>query len=377
VFSFHLSHVAGMRRSSDGGFVDYQRGDGTEFHYTWSTTARYRERYGCLVYTDGCPGDMLPLAPRALTMHIAGSGTASAASAPMLPAYVVSSGQALCSAAVHGLRESLYNKAFEIRCTEGRSALEGRLRQGDICADPLQSRHVESKVALPAEVLDALDALVAWREPLELALTALGASHDTAMIQALVRALSPYLKQLQPTDTGSPPLDGDAARTLPPESSAPAPARPPPLRRRFSSAMSLRLSGSCSAPAPSVEPSFAPDALCECARVLRELCTVLFPALRGRAWQMAALRIVPMAANALIADPTGDDMYDSSRHLELAAIASFAQTVVERHGMLDAVARVCGHVRGGEGAVDLSRVFEQPSLFACIVGSEDFEGSLF
>jgi len=60
-FSFHLSHTACMRAMHRGKgrdavreWVAYVRGDGTEFHYTWTPTAEYTERYGQLVHVDGC-----------------------------------------------------------------------------------------------------------------------------------------------------------------------------------------------------------------------------------------------------------------------------------------------------------------------------------
>jgi len=49
VFQFGMSPTAGMRfRSSD--IVEYVHGDGTEFHYTWSSTEDYRKRFHCFVW---------------------------------------------------------------------------------------------------------------------------------------------------------------------------------------------------------------------------------------------------------------------------------------------------------------------------------------
>jgi len=48
-FQLRVSPSAGMRYH-DGRYVDYVEGDGTRFHYTWMTTARYRERFGVLEY---------------------------------------------------------------------------------------------------------------------------------------------------------------------------------------------------------------------------------------------------------------------------------------------------------------------------------------
>mmetsp|Transcript_49333 Transcript_49333/g.90350 ORF Transcript_49333/g.90350 Transcript_49333/m.90350 type:complete len:435 (+) Transcript_49333:68-1372(+) len=43
-FRLSMSPVAGMRYL-DGRHIDYLRGDGTQFHYTWCTTEDYRQRY--------------------------------------------------------------------------------------------------------------------------------------------------------------------------------------------------------------------------------------------------------------------------------------------------------------------------------------------
>ena len=65
-FHFRISAVAGMRAERRDGrtyYVDYVRGDGTEFHYTWTPTAAYRERFGVLQYGDlGWPRERLPAA---------------------------------------------------------------------------------------------------------------------------------------------------------------------------------------------------------------------------------------------------------------------------------------------------------------------------
>jgi len=370
VFSFSLSRVAGMRPDGHGGYVEYVRGDGTEFHYTWMETRAYHERFGFLVYSGGCSGGNL--APSTQPMHMV---SASAEPVPMVPAYVVSSGIALCSAAVHGVRD-FYTKAFDVVCCEGTSALEGRFREADVCDDRLQSRHLDAIISLPPELLATLDALASWRAPLQRALSALGVWREGLAIRALVQALAPYLSMSSapPMDTGAPKLQDSQAASdpAPTEPLVPA-ARPPALRRRFSSSLSLRLSGRLSvssAPGGTSEDIvFSTDALIEAARVLRELCTVIFPALRGRAWRSAALHIVPMAVCALVAEPSDNEV---GCHGDLAVIASFAQTVAERHAMLEAVARVCGHMRGdGDAAVDLSPVYDEPSLYRILVGCCD------
>ena len=49
-FQVRVSPTAGMRHHVTGRFVDYVEDDGTRFHYTWMTTARYRARFGFLDY---------------------------------------------------------------------------------------------------------------------------------------------------------------------------------------------------------------------------------------------------------------------------------------------------------------------------------------
>merc|ERR1719231_1200210 len=49
-FQVRVSPTAGMRHHVTGRFVDYVEDDGTRFHYTWMTTARYRARFWFLDY---------------------------------------------------------------------------------------------------------------------------------------------------------------------------------------------------------------------------------------------------------------------------------------------------------------------------------------
>merc|ERR1712187_426574 len=44
-----MSPTAGMRLESDG-YVNYIRGDGTEFHYTWTSTEDYRRNFNLFVW---------------------------------------------------------------------------------------------------------------------------------------------------------------------------------------------------------------------------------------------------------------------------------------------------------------------------------------
>eukprot|EP00567_Pseudictyota_dubia_P000182 CAMPEP_0197464912 /NCGR_PEP_ID=MMETSP1175-20131217/64270_1 /TAXON_ID=1003142 /ORGANISM="Triceratium dubium, Strain CCMP147" /LENGTH=465 /DNA_ID=CAMNT_0043000915 /DNA_START=60 /DNA_END=1458 /DNA_ORIENTATION=- len=48
-FEVVLNSVARMRYV-DGKYIEYQKGDGTEFHYTWTTTKKYREQFGNFEY---------------------------------------------------------------------------------------------------------------------------------------------------------------------------------------------------------------------------------------------------------------------------------------------------------------------------------------
>jgi len=48
-FKVHVSPTAGMRYH-DGRYIDYTEDDGTRFHYTWMTTARYRSQFGVFDY---------------------------------------------------------------------------------------------------------------------------------------------------------------------------------------------------------------------------------------------------------------------------------------------------------------------------------------
>lgn len=48
-FEVVLNSVARMRYL-DGKYIEYQEGDGTEFHYTWTTTKKYREQFGNFGY---------------------------------------------------------------------------------------------------------------------------------------------------------------------------------------------------------------------------------------------------------------------------------------------------------------------------------------
>lgn len=51
IFQLGMSPVAGMRFQTDG-YVEYVRGDGTEFHYTWETTKSYRDKFHFFIWRE-------------------------------------------------------------------------------------------------------------------------------------------------------------------------------------------------------------------------------------------------------------------------------------------------------------------------------------
>lgn len=55
-FQIFMSPVAGMRWQANG-YVEYRRGDGTEFHYTWTTTEDYLRRYHLFAWRLLNPGE--------------------------------------------------------------------------------------------------------------------------------------------------------------------------------------------------------------------------------------------------------------------------------------------------------------------------------
>lgn len=153
-FSFHLSQVAGMRRTADG-FIAYVRGDGTEFHYTWTPTAEYRKAFGQLVYEDGGPRHPTSL-PQPLPSHTLHSASGEAV---WQPQYVVEAGAAMCSAAVHDTSQDYYRKTLVVLQAVGRDALEGVVvRTSEVSDARLQRRHMDSDIIVPTCALEALAA---------------------------------------------------------------------------------------------------------------------------------------------------------------------------------------------------------------------------
>merc|ERR1719456_1585883 len=145
-FSFHISKVAGMRRNNGHGstkWIDYVRGDGTEFHYTWTPTKQYRERFGQLVADDDRPNDPRRPAPeRSVRLFD------EADEITPLPRYILESATSLCSALVHhnhGRRDGgCYGKLHELLQASSAEAYDGVVvREGDVCdtRSCLQHRH--------------------------------------------------------------------------------------------------------------------------------------------------------------------------------------------------------------------------------------------
>mmetsp|Transcript_20523 Transcript_20523/g.69445 ORF Transcript_20523/g.69445 Transcript_20523/m.69445 type:complete len:480 (-) Transcript_20523:237-1676(-) len=339
-FSFHLSQVAGKRHvggDCDGEaehYVDYVRGDGTEFHYTWTPTAEYRRDFGMVAYMDGAsmrPG--IPVPPRVLELARAD------ATMVLQPAYVDAASQAFCSASVHGQGEPRgghFDVAYRRLQEEGTEAVQGRMLQMEICDAPLQRRQMNCVIEIPRSALGFLSVMAKWEEPLGEAIAALLARLEwTALVEAVGREAP---RRGLPASS----LQKKALRLLLASLAAPAPA-------------------SSSGATPLAEAlTGAKGAAAELAAIMHELGDGLFPALPGRARAAAVEHVV------LQFSEHGDDR----RHAAVAAV-ELAERVDERVGMFDALSRMVGLVCRSPVDADLAaQVYDDPKLYGKILGMQ-------
>mmetsp|Transcript_68644 Transcript_68644/g.205870 ORF Transcript_68644/g.205870 Transcript_68644/m.205870 type:complete len:501 (+) Transcript_68644:32-1534(+) len=344
-FSFHLSQVAGKRRvrGSDGEadhYIDYVRGDGTEFHYTWTPTAEYRRKFGMVAYTDGAsmrPGSAPP-GPRVLELAHAD------ATVVLQPAYVDAASYTFCSAVVHGEgepRQGHFEVAYERLQAEGVEALQCRMRQAEICDAALQRRQMNCEIEIPRSVLGFLTVMAKWEEPLREALAALLARPEwTALVEAVG-------------------FMHEAAMQRPAMLSD---------KKNFTEKKALRLLLASLAHSPSASGSGArplAEALAaakwaagEMAAILHELGDGLFPALPGRARAAAVEHVVLQFT-----------VHGSGRRHAATAAVELAERVDERLGMFDALARMVGFVRGSPTDVS-QEVYDDPKLYGQLLGME-------
>jgi len=337
LFYFHVSLVAGMRKFRSTGstlvldeydnaqrqtsrrrrtrrdhdrrdhdrrseYVDYVRGDGTEFHYTWIPTEEYRSKFGFLGGGEK---------QNSLDMESILLDTPTKLGAARMPAYITASGTTFCSAIVHGSSHGLYHKAFEVFINKGREALEAEQAEGNVCDATIQRRHYNSLITMPADVIDAFEILHHWRGPL------LEFWHNA---------------QLDLTH-GAHPLTHNARRDI--------------LYNLVSTLSSRR----CNDPVP---PRLQPiiDAI-------KKMGAALFPFLQSEARTVAVVAATDKVVRSLAAS------YDHELQVpsisDYVRVAEFAQCARERYAMLEAVARICRHIWGA-GKVDLKSFHQNRQL---------------
>ena len=375
-FSFKLSQVAGMRRTPDDDFVDYVRGDGTEFHYTWTETKTYREQFGMLEYDDGCSGQGARV-PRPLPLFSSRKSSGSERDAPgrlgvggydespvvaVMPAFAVATGATLCSTCVHSNSGTrlLFGRALALlRRSGGREAsgLDGEVTQGDVCDDALQRRHANKRLRLPPGLVDKLEAI-------EAAVPAL-----LPLREAMVALVAACAKSGSASSSSSSSSSGSgsscalARKAMPSGGSSRAAAGRafseivvPALRGVPQAACSLALldlrmilwsgrddTGDALATA-------AVAAAAAAAAPFRELCDVLFPSLHGAARAEADTAV----ARLLLLRGGGDDHHRRTHASEVLececeyerGVAELAQCVAERYAMLEAAARATALATG-------------------------------
>jgi len=335
-FSFRLDCTAGMRRVSasqrisDETYTNYVRGDGTEFHYTWTPTVEYRTKFGFLAYDDGRPmslpedyyspshQELIQPTGRSLQFYdVNGVGA-------RMPAYIVDDSTCLCSAAVHGSgsHHGYYEIAVQILVDKGREALEGVVREGAVCAAALQRRHSGSRIVLPPEALDTLEALLEWR-PRLLAVVPPALHHDEG---ASVGRMARWLRGLL-------------------------------LGRRPPSSVEEEKQAAHDADATGDDAQWA-DFLEQARAVGAEI----FPKLKGRALLAATASMLPSLLTGL--RDTGE-----KGNRALALVAEITQRVAERYAMLERVARLVQHVCREH--VDMGRVHAEDALFKLLIGDDE------
>jgi hypothetical protein len=317
LFGFGVSAVSGMR-SVDGKFVDYCEDDGTRFHYTWMTTSTYRDRFGFLDFYDGAPGTHVrghrgfrcdvPFESIALKQP-----SSTVESAARMPAYIVASSTVWVSAAVHGQsdldhlyhRAMLYEKVVNLMSVGGREVVEGMQRQGDVCDARLQHRHEETTIRLPPKLLDAIEEL----------------------------------------ERSWPALEAALAKLRPPMSSH-------------------RLLAAGRSPVYEVPKDWvdfeSPEAH-NARRLVREMLQRLMPWLRGAALERTAANLLSgmITSSHHLTRQQTPERSTQERIERIASIAQLVQRCNERFAMLEAAARMCGHVRGvGAPPLDIAPLFE-------------------
>jgi len=368
-FSFSLSLVAGMRETQEGHYVEYVRGDGTEFHYTWTPTAEYRERFGLLDYEDGASRapQMVPGSTEVTYSeeHMRHSRVRVALVAPdgaldpplELPPYVAADARTLCSAAVHGASMGirlLYDVAAQRLATEPRAALDGIVTQGAVCAATLQRRNLSAQVVLPTHALDALEAAERWAVPIEKALVAL---------RAVLAANDAHAPTSQPTSSRRDELTTlvrEHILCMPGPTAIPSGAPPPGASAFEAAAYNLRsallgFSAECFRHFPS-----------EAARMA--LLRATLPCILGDGrWSCDVLSYTHSHTSH------GRSDWPTAAQLRHAAIAEVVERAVERWEMLEAVARLVDHVCEAKGVhtapMDLAAVWSNDAqLFCELVG---------
>lgn len=370
-FSFGLSATAGMRYAG-GKWIDYVRGDGTEFHYTWTPTADYRKNFGMLTYTDERPADTTG---RWQTMKL--SHTGSDGSALWQPGYVCAAAATRCSAAVHGeSRHGFYTLAYSTLEEHGRAAIEGQRVQGTLSTATLQRRHAGHEIQLPPEVIDGLEALhshlPAIREaasrttPEPEAALAAGATyaarHEAAGVLARVRGLRAALadETLASTSDSSPvtllaaSLRDLSALLYPQLKRAARAAATEGLAERLLTVRSLGLPPGGGGGGRDINGAQTLRALAQHARG--------YPSAQGQCGEAGDVT----QSGAQAQDAAGRaclELIDS----DTDAVVEDAQRVRERYAMLEAVGRLCCHVKPREAAVikaGLERVHDDEALFS-------------